>query len=164
MENTITVLLRAKHFKDAKFGNNRDCPFARAIKETTGADEVVEMIRCALVDGKYYNHVVYDILSFQKDSAKAWASSFDDTIISGINLYESEKKSGYDTDNEYEDMKFDFKNSEYIVGEQRGLSMDQALKLWKEMYKDFDEFEQNIVKHPIMYPFRDYVKGIWDTI
>lgn len=57
-----------------------------------------------------------------------------------------------------------FNTYTYIVNNQDGFSLSEALRLWKTKYKEFKDFERDVITHPGLYNFRDFVKEMWDDI
>ena len=53
----------------------------------------------------------------------------------------------------------------YAVNGKEGFKLSQALRLWKTRYeKDFRDFERDVITHPGLYDFRDFVKEMWEQI
>jgi hypothetical protein len=58
----------------------------------------------------------------------------------------------------------DFKNLTYIVENQPGVTYEQALRIWKTMYKDFDEFLTKVIIYDGMQEFADHCASVWKEI
>lgn len=58
----------------------------------------------------------------------------------------------------------DYQSLKYTVEWQTGVSHDHALKIWKTMYKDFNDFVKNVIKSESMQDFADYCASIWKEI
>ena len=53
----------------------------------------------------------------------------------------------------------------YTVGGRPDFSLSEALRLWKTKYEDdFRDFEKDVIIHPGLYDFRDFIKEMWDSI
>lgn len=53
----------------------------------------------------------------------------------------------------------------YTVNGRDGFTLSEALRLWKTKYEDdFRDFEKEVITHPGLYDFRDFVKEMWDSI
>jgi hypothetical protein len=42
--------------------------------------------------------------------------------------------------------------------------MNDALRLWKTKYQDFKDFKKDVIKHPSLEDFGNFVEEIWDSI
>lgn len=83
----ITLVLRAKHFRDVCYDDNLHCPLAQAAKEqfnTDYANEGVDNINIG--KNTMYNHQAYDATHFDLDESKACAKKFNNSIIRKIVL------------------------------------------------------------------------------
>lgn len=70
----IILKIRARHFRDASFMSNVDCPVARAAKDQFKAKDVAEAVFNIYVTKrniKVYSHEYYDDKMFNRDSRKA---------------------------------------------------------------------------------------------
>ena len=53
----------------------------------------------------------------------------------------------------------------YTVNGMEGFDFTTALRLWKTKYEDdFRDFEREIITHPGLHDFRDFVKELWPSI
>jgi hypothetical protein len=82
----LPLIVRAKHFKDADFGDWKDCPLARAAKEEFDLTNVSERVDLIEMDGGIYRHKGYTLIHFDKDKIIARRHNYDDTIIRVIKL------------------------------------------------------------------------------
>jgi hypothetical protein len=57
-----------------------------------------------------------------------------------------------------------YKYLKYTVENQSGISYDDALILWKTMYKDFPTFMKNVIKYDSMKDFGEHCATVWDNI
>jgi|GEM_PF-2088279 hypothetical protein len=86
----VTLIVRARHFQEARFSSTTDCPLARAGREFFGTlvyESTTEMV----VDyhkGLYvtYKHPDYSSHLFKMDSVTADELSYGDNIIRTIKL------------------------------------------------------------------------------
>lgn len=61
--------------------------------------------------------------------------------------------------------KNNYQNYTYTVNGREGFGLSEALRLWKTRYeKDFRDFERDVITHPSLYDFRDFVKDMWEQI
>lgn len=58
----------------------------------------------------------------------------------------------------------DYKELKYTVENQSGVSYDNALTLWKTMYKDLNSFMTNVIRYDSMKDFGDHCASVWDDI
>lgn len=53
----------------------------------------------------------------------------------------------------------------YTVNGIEGFGLSEALRLWKTKYEDdFRDFEKEVITHPGLHDFRNFVKEMWDSI
>jgi hypothetical protein len=52
----------------------------------------------------------------------------------------------------------------YIVSSQGGFKLSEALKLWKAKYPEFIDFKKDIITHPSLEDFGNFVEEYWDSI
>lgn len=84
--NDVTLLLKAKHFKNADYCSNTDCPVARAIKEQMDTVAVKVFPSMALVGDKIYA-LDYGALEFnEEDMPLATMAKFSAIIIRELPL------------------------------------------------------------------------------
>lgn len=57
-----------------------------------------------------------------------------------------------------------FENYKFTVRNVRGVSLDEALRLWKTAYSSFDEFLKNVIIYESLEEFGDYVSTVWYDI
>lgn len=58
-----------------------------------------------------------------------------------------------------------FQSYTYTVNGRPDFSLSEALRLWKTKYEDdFRDFEKDVIIHPGLHGFRDFVKEMWDSI
>ena len=59
----------------------------------------------------------------------------------------------------------DYSQHSFIVNGHEGYSLNEALRLWKTKYEtDFRDFEREIITHPALHDFRDFVRECWNDI
>jgi hypothetical protein len=59
---------------------------------------------------------------------------------------------------------FNFKDAKYTVSGIPGMTLDEALKLWKTKYPSIEHFTRDVVKTDYLKPFSEFVKDVWDDI
>jgi hypothetical protein len=57
-----------------------------------------------------------------------------------------------------------FENYTFTVRNVRGVSLDEALRLWKTAYSSFNEFLKNVIIYESLEEFGDYVSTVWSDI
>jgi hypothetical protein len=57
-----------------------------------------------------------------------------------------------------------YENQSYIVSGQGGFKLSEALKLWKAKYPEFIDFKKDIITHPSLEDFGNFVEEYWDSI
>lgn len=57
-----------------------------------------------------------------------------------------------------------FENYTFTVRNVRGVTLDEALRLWKTAYSSFDEFLKNVIIYESLEEFGDYVSTVWSDI
>lgn len=85
MSEVIQLPVKAKHFKDAPYRDNCNCPLANAAKEKFNAKYVQEGVDRMQIDNIQYNHNEYGD-QYRNDYINAELAGFDDTIIRTITL------------------------------------------------------------------------------
>jgi hypothetical protein len=58
----------------------------------------------------------------------------------------------------------DFSSFTYTVSNQDGFSLTDALRLWKAKYPEFIDFKKDVIKHPGLNEFGEFVQIVWDQI
>jgi len=58
----------------------------------------------------------------------------------------------------------DFSNYTYNVNGTSKLSLTEALRLWKAKYPEFIDFKKDVITHPGLHEFGDFVREMWDSI
>lgn len=87
--NTITLLLKAKHFKHTNYigwGKGDYCAIEKAAIEQFKPDIVSEQVYNVVIDDILYRHEIYDELDFSSDGEEAKKHNYDETIIKEIEL------------------------------------------------------------------------------
>lgn len=59
---------------------------------------------------------------------------------------------------------FEFSNALYSVNGLKGYSLTEALKLWKARYETLKHFIRDVITHPGLYDFGNFVEEMWETI
>ena len=80
------LIVRARHFYFANFGDNKHCPCSRAAADQFNTPQVFEMINKIRIGDKQWLHRPYTIRQFKFDMAVASNLNFNDTIIREIPL------------------------------------------------------------------------------
>ena len=57
-----------------------------------------------------------------------------------------------------------YQELKYTVENQSGVSYDNALILWKTMYKDFNAFLTNVIRFDSMKDFGDHCASVWKDV
>jgi len=57
-----------------------------------------------------------------------------------------------------------FENYTFTVRNVRGVSLDEALRLWKTSYSTFKEFLKNVIIYESLEEFGDYVSTVWSDV
>lgn len=83
---TETLILKAKHFKDAMYEDICNCPLAKAGKEQFKTDRVSEGAIELTINGIDHRHECYGDNKFKEDLAKAIDANYDETVIREIEL------------------------------------------------------------------------------
>jgi len=86
MSETIELPVRAKHFKGTSFINFCDCAIAKAAKDKLETNDVHETGSAISINGKYYKHMDYGAMMFNKDKKLAATKKYSNTIIRTITL------------------------------------------------------------------------------
>ncbi len=60
--------------------------------------------------------------------------------------------------------KIDYSKQKYIVENQDGFSLSQALSLWKAKYPEYIDFEKDVIIHESLKNFGKFVEECWDDI
>lgn len=58
----------------------------------------------------------------------------------------------------------DFSQFTYTVSNRNDFSLTDALRLWKAKYPEFIDFEKDVIKHPGLQAFGEFVQSIWADI
>jgi hypothetical protein len=53
---------------------------------------------------------------------------------------------------------------EYTVNNRDGFSLTNALRLWKTKYTEFKDFKEDVIKHPSLNDFGEFVQSCWNSI
>ena len=94
---TITLQLRARHFKDARFIDDQNCPIAHAASEyfkiprsrlTEGVDDLSIYSQNLWSEKRKFKHESYRASDHDFDKRLAIKHNFDDTVIREIVLNE----------------------------------------------------------------------------
>ena len=57
-----------------------------------------------------------------------------------------------------------FEDYNYTVNNRQGFSLTEALRLWRTKYSDIKDFDKEVITHPSLNEFKDFVHEIWDSI
>lgn len=57
-----------------------------------------------------------------------------------------------------------FADYKYTVNGVPDQKLSLALRLWKAKYPEFIDFEKDVITHPGLHEFRDFVREMWDQI
>lgn len=57
-----------------------------------------------------------------------------------------------------------FETYKYTINKTGGFGLTEALRLWRTKYADIQDFDKEVITHPAMHPFREFVHEIWDNI
>lgn len=60
--------------------------------------------------------------------------------------------------------KINYADVEYNVNGLAGFKLGLALRLWKAKYPEFIDFKKDVINHPSLEDFGNFVKEIWDSI
>lgn len=60
--------------------------------------------------------------------------------------------------------KNNFHNYTYVTSGLQGLSLTEALRLWKTKYQDFKDFQREVINHEGLKDFEEFVLESWDDI
>jgi hypothetical protein len=52
----------------------------------------------------------------------------------------------------------------YTVNNREGFSLTDALRLWKTKYAELKDFKEDVIKHPSLNDFSQFVEDSWDNI
>jgi hypothetical protein len=58
----------------------------------------------------------------------------------------------------------DFSQFTYTVSNRNEFSLTEALGLWKAKYPEFIDFEKDVIKHPGLQEFGEFVRSVWEEI
>lgn len=84
---TITLQIKAKHFKSATFKSSQNCAIANAAKDRFGSQHIIyEALQQVRVAQKYYKHTPYHAPDFDADEAKARWHGYGEQLIREIVL------------------------------------------------------------------------------
>ena len=84
----MILQVKAKHFNGNGYGNNCNCPLAKAAKEQFCAGHVYESVTYIEIGDATYTHPEYNIDTFQDDQYLASQEGYDETVIREIELTE----------------------------------------------------------------------------
>lgn len=57
-----------------------------------------------------------------------------------------------------------YSTQHYNVSNVTDFGLTEALQLWKAKYPEFVDFEKDVITHPSLEDFGDFVSSMWDTI
>lgn len=57
-----------------------------------------------------------------------------------------------------------YDKQKYTVNNREGFSLTDALRLWKTKYTEFKDFKEDVIKHPSLNDFGQFVEDTWDSI
>ena len=60
--------------------------------------------------------------------------------------------------------KNNFNLYKYTVNNRDGFSLTDALRLWKTKYSDIKDFDKEVITHPGLDSFKDFVHEMWESI
>jgi len=59
---------------------------------------------------------------------------------------------------------FDFRKANYTVSGVAGMSLDEAMRLWKTKFPTYEHFRKAVIKSDALLEFGSFVKDMWDDI
>lgn len=59
---------------------------------------------------------------------------------------------------------FDFRKANYTVSGVSGMTLDQAMRLWKAKYPTYEHFRRAVIKSEALKDFGEFVSDMWDSI
>jgi len=59
---------------------------------------------------------------------------------------------------------FDFTKASYTVSGVSGMTLDQAMRLWKTKYPTYEHFRKAVVKSESLKEFGSFVEEMWDSV
>ena len=59
---------------------------------------------------------------------------------------------------------FDFRKASYTVSGVGGMTLDDAMRLWKTKYPTYEHFRRAVIKSDALKDFGEFVKEMWDHI
>jgi hypothetical protein len=59
---------------------------------------------------------------------------------------------------------FDFNSTAYSVCRQAGYSLSEALQHWKTKFETVKHFKRDVINHPGLKEFGEFVEEVWDSI
>ena len=80
------LILKARHFKDTKFGSPTSCAIAKAAKEQFVAVEINASSTYMFVDYKTFYNINYDYTQFNEDKLIAESKNYSEEIIREVKL------------------------------------------------------------------------------
>lgn len=58
----------------------------------------------------------------------------------------------------------DYSQHKFIVSGRKDFSLTDALRLWKSKYPEFIDFEKDVITHPTLADFGQFVEMVWNEI
>lgn len=58
----------------------------------------------------------------------------------------------------------DYSQHKFVVSNQKDFSLTDALRLWKSKYPEFIDFQKDVITHPSLADFGQFVEMVWDEI
>lgn len=58
----------------------------------------------------------------------------------------------------------DYSKQTFTVSNQKNFPLTEALRLWKSKYPEFIDFEKDVITHPALADFGQFVSEMWDGI
>jgi len=59
---------------------------------------------------------------------------------------------------------FDFKTASYTVSGVGGMTLDEAMRLWKTKFPTYEHFRKAVIKSDSLKDFGEFVEEMWDSI
>lgn len=57
-----------------------------------------------------------------------------------------------------------YKDYKYTVNNRQDYSLTEALRLWKTKFEDYRDFEKEVITHPGLNDFNEFVKSVWEDV
>lgn len=57
-----------------------------------------------------------------------------------------------------------YKDYKYTINNRENYSLTDALRLWKTKFEDYRDFEKEVITHPGLNDFNEFVKSVWNDV